>query len=380
MNWKKIVLPLLVISLGVISMITLINMREEAPKKEKQLRAKLVDAVVVQPADIEPQIHAYGRVTSAQPVQLISEVAGELQRGDIPFKPAQSFKKGDLIIKIDDRLARLTLNSLKSDLLNALAAVLPDIKVDFPEQFKTWDNYFAATTFDKPVQPLPVVNDKKLKLYLSRSNVFKLYYAIKQSEINLEKHYFYAPFNGSIVSADLRMGSAARSGSRLGEIINLDDLEIEIPVPAEDIGHLNRDKEVRLSSTEMPGNWAGFINRIGQSIDTRTQSIPTYVKINNASDLPNGVFLSADLPGKNISNAVVVPRQALYNEQYVYLIKDKKFYYQKVGIAFKQLESVVVTSGLNAGDTLVVELMQGVAPGMPAEARLLASESEGVGQ
>ncbi|MCB9058948.1 MAG: efflux RND transporter periplasmic adaptor subunit [Calditrichae bacterium] len=378
MNWKKILIPVLLLSLGFISMITLINMREEAPKKEKQIHPKTVDAVVVQPANIEPSITAYGRVTSAQPVQLISEVAGEILPGNIPFKPAQSFKKGDLIVKVDDRLAALTLNSLKSDFLNALAAVLPDIKVDFPNQFKTWDNYFAETNFEKPLKAMPVINDKKLKLYLSRSNVFKLYYAIKQAEINLEKHNFYAPFNGSIVSADLRIGSTARSGSKLGEIINLDELEVEVPVPAENISYLNSSKQVRFSSTELDGTWFGQIRRIGQNIDSRTQSIPAFVSIENKTALPNGVFLTADLPGKSIGNAVVVPRQAIYNDQYVYLIKNEQLFFQKVGIAFKQIESVIVTSGLTAGDTLVVELMQGIAAGMPAKPRLLTGESDGV--
>ena len=42
----------------------------------------------------------------------------------------------------------------------------------------------------------------------------------------LNKHYFYAPFNGSITAADLRVGSNVRAGSRLGEIINLSNLEL----------------------------------------------------------------------------------------------------------------------------------------------------------
>jgi len=377
MNWKKIALPAGIIAAGFILMFFLISLRGESPKKQLELRTKIVDAVVVQPADVQPVITAYGKVTSAQPVQLISEVSGELQQGTVPFQPAQSFKKGDLLLTIDKRQAKLTLNSQKSDFLNALASVLPDIKVDFPDKYKIWDDYFSSASFDKPLAKLPAVNDKKLKLYLSRSNVFKLYFSIKNSEIILDKHDFYAPFNGTIISANLRIGSTARSGTNLGEIINLDALEVEVPLPAEDAAFIDRTKPITLYSSELDRSWQGFISRVGETIDQRTQSIPAYISMKDADNLPNGVFLSSAIAGSKIENAVLVPRQALYSERYVYLIKNNKLYYQEIDIVRKQEESVIVNSGLAAGDTLVIELMQGVAPGMPAEPRFL-SMKEGI--
>ena len=377
MNWKKIALPAGIIAAGFILMFFLISLRGESPKKQLELRTKIVDAVVVQPADVQPVITAYGKVTSAQPVQLISEVSGELQQGTVPFQPAQSFRKGDLLLTIDKRQAELTLNSQKSDFLNALASVLPDIKVDFPDKYKIWDDYFSSASFDKPLAKLPAVNDKKLKLYLSRSNVFKLYFSIKNSEIILDKHDFYAPFNGTIISANLRIGSTARSGTNLGEIINLDALEVEVPLPAEDAAFIDRTKPITLYSSELDRSWQGFISRVGETIDQRTQSIPAYISMKDADNLPNGVFLSSAIAGSKIENAVLVPRQALYSERYVYLIKNNKLYYQEIDIVRKQEESVIVNSGLAAGDTLVIELMQGVAPGMPAEPRFL-SMKEGI--
>ena len=221
-----IILPIVILVVGFLAMRFLISMKSEPPKRVQQQRVKIVGAEIVEYRKIPTSIVAYGRLTSAQPIVLFSEVAGTLIRGDVPFQPAQSFKKGDLLLKIDDRQISLDINTAKSDFLTSLATVLPEIKVDFPDEYEKWQRYFDNCDFDKCFQPLPQTEEQKIKMFLSRFNVYKLYYAVKNLEIRLEKHYFYAPFNGSVVSADLRVGSTARNGTRLGEIINLDHLEV----------------------------------------------------------------------------------------------------------------------------------------------------------
>jgi RND family efflux transporter MFP subunit len=213
---------------------------------------------------------------------------------------------------------------------------------------------------------LPETENQKIKLFLSRYNVYKLYFAIRNLEIRQEKHFFYAPFNGSIISADMRIGSIARNGSRLGEVINLDDLEVEIPVPAADISWIDRSKSVKVESPELEKSWEGRISRIGNSIDVRTQSIPVFIKIrsNQVSDLFAGIFLHADIPGKVIDKAITIPRKIVYDNQYVYFIKNGRLDYRKVNIVRRESDHVIINGGLMDGDTIVTEVMQGVAEGM----------------
>jgi RND family efflux transporter MFP subunit len=184
----------------------------------------------------------------------------------------------------------------------------------------------------------------------------------------LEKHFFYAPFSGSIVSADLRVGSIVRNGSRLGDVINLDDLEVEIPIPAADIVWIDKKKPVKLISTELSKEWSGKISRIGNSIDPKTQSVTLFVALSNnaKSDVFEGIFLQAKLSGRIVTNAIELPRKLLYQDNYVYCIKDGKLDFRKVEIARRQTDSIIIYSGISEGDTLVTEVLQGVAKGMLA--------------
>ena len=373
MQKKMIFIPVAILFVGFIIMMLLFSFRKEPPSAAQNEQVKMVQTKLVRLSDVTSYISGYGRVTSAQPVVLISEVNGTLVPGTVPFRPAQDFKKGDVLIKVDERQIRLDLNSTKSDLLNALSTVLPEIKVDFPDEYIKWQKYFNDINYNASLAPMPEVQNQKIKLFLSRFNVYKLYFQIRNLEIQLEKHFFIAPFNGSVISADLHAGSTVRIGSRLGEIINLDELEIEVPLPVQDVEWIDREKPIKFTSSEMTGTWYGKVKRIGKNIDTRTQTIQVFMSVQNSqkSDLFNGVFLEADIPGRTINNAVSVPRKLIYEDQYVYLVHNQKLQYRKVDIARRELDSVIIRGGLADNDTLVSEVMQGVAPGMLAQAVLM---------
>jgi len=369
-------MPVAILVIAALVMVGLISLKSEPEQRPRTARTKIVETETVTLRDVQTEVTAYGRVASAQPVQLFAEVSGTLEAGEVPFKPSQSFMKGDLLLKIDVRQALLNLNSAKSDLMTALATVLPEIKVDFPEEYLVWQNYFDSCQFGKEVDALPETENPRIKLFLSRFNVYKLYFIVRDLEILLEKHFFYAPFDGSIVSTDLRVGSTARNGTALGEIINLEQMEVAVPIEADDISWVDTEESVVFTSTDISGEWTGRIARIGSAIDTRTQTVQVYMSIDNhgAVSLLNGVFLEAHIPGRLVENAYEVPPKAIYEDGFVYVIDEGRLERRDIKIVRREDTRVVVTGGLESGDTLVVDIMQGVAPGMPARSRTVAAD------
>lgn len=371
MKILKILIPIVLLIAGYGSMQFFLGQRTDPPRKPPVVKIREVQAKRVVLSDVTARITAFGRLTSAQPVQINSEAEGRLIEGDVPFKPGQSFARGDVLLRIDDRQVRLDLNGVKSDFLNALASVLPEVQLDFPQEYRVWQAYFDQAEFDRPLDDLPEAQNRKIKLFLSRFNVYKLYFQARNLEIGLEKHIIRAPFDGAIVSTGLRAGSTARDGTLLGEIINLENLEVEVPVQVQDIQWIDRGKPVVFTSSEIQGQWEGRISRIGKSIDARTQTVPIYCSISTPRQaLYSGVFLRADIPGKIIPNAVALPQSIIYNGRYAYLVEEGELAYREVNIARKETEIVIVAGGLATGDTLITELLQGVAPGMPARAVL----------
>jgi len=365
-----VVSPLIILILAFLVMKVLGSFKAEQPKRSAVVKPRLVETQIVELGDVPASLTTFGTLASSQPVSLISEVSGTLKPGTIKFQPAQSFKKGDLLLRVDDRQIKLQLNSTKSDLLTALATLMPEIKVSTPEIFQIWQSYFDTINFEDSIQPLPETSDQRLKALLARYNIYRLYFSVQDLEIRARKHFFYAPFNGSIVSAQLRVGSTAAPGTRLAEIINLDELEVEIQVPAADIGWIRTNSRVDLSTPDGSIQWKGHIDRIGNVIDTRSQSIFAYIKLDDTADVTPtaGVFLRADIVAETIPNGMKVPRKAVYEESYVFLVQDSKFVQRDIDIAFDEGDYYILNGGLVPGDTLVSELLQGVSAGMPAKA------------
>lgn len=369
--------PALILFAGVCALIFFSSFRKEPPKKPPKLKVRTAEVKKVTIGDVQTRVTAYGRLTSAQPVILYSEVSGILEKGGLEFRPGQTFKKGDLLIRVDDRQIRLDISSAKSDLLNALASVLPEIRVDFPDNYGTWEKYFNSIGFEKMIPDLPAAANQKIKLYLSRYNVYKIYFSIKDLEIQMEKHYFYAGFDGSVVSADLRAGSSVRPGTRLGEVINLESLEMEVPVPAEDIGWIDPAQPVVLTSSEIAGEWTGRIRRVGKTIDVKTQTAYVYIAVQERDErLINGVFMKAVMPGRIVPGAFTVPRKAVYEDSYVYVIDREMFNYRKIHIVRREAEMVIADSGVNEGELMVTQVLQGVASGMAARAKLVNGKKD----
>jgi membrane fusion protein, multidrug efflux system len=367
------VIPLLMLAGGFAIMQLLAGMNESPPRRQPALAVRPVqsEVIVLQPMPVV--IEALGRVASSQPVQLFSEVNGVVETGDVPFTPAQRFRKGQVLLRVDDRQAVMNLNSSKSDFLNALASVLPELKIDFPREFDIWQRYFDNVDFSRELAPLPEATNRNIKLLLTRAQVYRLYYTVKNLEIILEKHIIRAPFDGSIISTNLRAGSSARAGAPVGELINLESMEIELPLPTPELQWISTGQAVRLEATD-GRSWTGRIIRIAAAVDKRTQTVPVFVAVAASDGLIEGMYISARIPGRMLERATLIPRRAVYDNNIVYIVQNGALLEKRVDIIGAGVGAVMVRSGLADGDTLVTELLQGIAPGMAVIARLNGQE------
>ena len=170
--------------------------QKEAPDFEKPPVVK--KTVLVKKVNYEllnTEIVSYGRVETAQSLDLLSEVSGRMFEGSIRLKEGQRFKRGTLLFYVDDQEAALNLKSDKSNFLRDLANILPDLKIDFSDNFGAWQQYFNSLDIDKKFADLPATKSDKEKTFLATKGIYSSFYSIKSSEVRLNKHRYYAPFD-----------------------------------------------------------------------------------------------------------------------------------------------------------------------------------------
>ncbi|MTI19758.1 efflux transporter periplasmic adaptor subunit, partial [Fulvivirga sp. RKSG066] len=135
---------ILVVVLSFVLSGVLSEMKEEPETKTPPEIKKFVKTQPVEYTSIPTEVLAFGRVRTAESLDIIAEVSGRMYAGSVALKEGESFRKGALIYRIDDTEARLNLQSQKSNFLKDLAAILPDLKIDFSDNFETWESYFNS--------------------------------------------------------------------------------------------------------------------------------------------------------------------------------------------------------------------------------------------
>ncbi len=348
------VIALLAISFSANYVLSLQNPEVETPDVDIAKRHVKVKKVVY--GEIESQVVASGRIVSQSMVDVASEVQGKILQGNIPLKKGQSFKKGDILLRIYSEEFQLALQSKKSRFLTSIANILPDLKIDYNDSYKTWASFFDEIEIDKKLPLLPDIQSKKEKIFLASKNILSDYYSILSDEIRLSKYNITAAFNGVYTQVNSEVGSIANPGVRLGQIIRTNQLELEVPIKSDEIKWLNKGDKTVVNSEDGLLSWNGKISRISQFVDENTQSISVFVSIetNSENKLYNGQYLKAIFPGKVIESGMELPRNAIFNFNKVFIVDDGKLLKRTVSIE-KYNQNSIIISGIPEGTNVVWE-------------------------
>lgn len=362
---KKRQIIILVVALvifgGSFGLMRFLASQKPIPKQIISEKAKkFVKTEKVNYQTIRTQLVAYGRVNSSQPLDLASEVSGRLLAGNITLKAGQKFSKGTLLFKIDDSEQKLRLQAAKSGLLKDIAGILADFKIDFGDSYSVWSNYFKSIELEKPLPIIPQPKNDKEKTYLAIKNIYNTYYTIKSTEANLDKYLVYAPFDGAVAELQLEIGSFVNPGTRIARLLRTDKLELKVPIETANIDWLNIGMSVKIATQSENMTWQGTINRIGDLVNPATQSLDVFVAITpNEYKIYDGMYLKVNIAGKELDKVMEMPRNAIFNENYVYVLQDSSLITKQIKIQ-KINQETVIFSGLDEGLDLVVEPLTNV--------------------
>ena len=330
---------------------------------------KTVETKKVTYQTIQTDVVSFGRVETAQSLDLLSEVSGRMFQGNIRLKEGQRFKKGDLIFYIDDTEPALDLKSQKSNFLRDLAGILPDMKVDFSNSYDTWNSFFNSLSVDKKFQPLPEVKSEKEKIFLATKGIYSTNYTIKSAEARLAKHRYYAPFNGSIMEVNLQSGSFINPGTSIGKIMRTGVHELKVSVETKDIPWIIVDSPVQIYSDEMGQSWQGSVTRISDFVNQNTQSVDVFIAIDSqGKKIYDGQFFQAAIPARTINNGMIMPRNAIYNGNEVFVVEDTLLKTKAINV-IRLADEEAIVSGLDKGEDLVVEPLIGAYHNMVVKKR-----------
>ncbi len=335
------------------------------PKIEKKLPK--VKAKTVSYSNVMVDVEQTGRLLSTSTVDLIAEVSGKMLQGGVALTAGASFNKGDILLNIFDKEAKLALKAAKSRYLSSIAGVLPDLKYDYPDNYNNWLDFFNDIKIDKPLPAFPKVSSENERIYLASRNILNDYFTIQSNEIRLKKYVIRAPFNGAFTQVNLEVGSIASPGSRIAKMIKTDILELQVPLNMEEIAYVKKGNKVKVHFQGK--EYEGVVNRVSDFVDHASQSIFVYVTMHNSKKLPlfEGMYMKASFAESELKEVMQVPRECVFNFDEVYIVKDGKLAKKRIEIAkvdeyfayirgLKKESQIVIESLINASDQMPVQI------------------------
>lgn len=364
---RKIIVVVSIIAILLIAFMAMSYFSAQKESPETVIPKDVARKVKAMPVKYEPvayTINATGRLGSQSYVDIIAEVQGEILPGSVSLKKGQRFKKGDLLIRIYDEITDYNLKAAKSRFQNSIANILPDFKIDFPDDYDKIKGFFDKVKINEPMPPLPEINSDKERIFLASRNILNDYFNIKSSEIQLAKHSIYAPFSGTFTEVMLEVGSIANPGSRLARIINTGMLELEVPIPVHDVKWINKGDHIVARSEDGTGEWNGKVVRKADYVDRNTQSVSVFISLQNHGDNPlfEGQYLRASFDGEITGNAMEIPRRAVFNSNEVFIVTDSTLQKAEVNI-LKINQQTMIFNGLQEGVNVIVEPLINVVEG-----------------
>jgi len=360
---RKIILAVLGIVLVVLSIFVsgkiIANKPVYGSKAKNNVKEVYVQEVTNQ--RIKTQVPTNGVLVAHQRITLTSRVQGVLKTIEPLFKTAQSYKKGDMIYQIDDADYSASVKAARANFLSLLTSIIPDLKLDFSNEFSNWSQFLSDLTVTQSLPELPDMTEK-LKLFVSGRGLLSSYYSVQSMEQNLSYYSVRAPFDGALVEATVTEGSLIRPGQQLGVFIKPGIYELAVQLPKTYVEFIAEGLEVSLNSLDGNQQYQGTISRINASVDSKTQSVQVFILVQD-SRLKEGIYLTAQLDAIDIADAFMVKRGLLNAEQQLFVVKDNQLKLKQVEVVY-YTQTHAVVRGINDGEQLLALPVLGAFEGM----------------
>jgi len=330
------------------------------PVLEKVEKTVFVDTV--KNGDILIKIPANGSLIAKRRVEIYSEVQGVLKTGSVSFKPGQKYSAGQTLINIDASEYYASVQSAKSNLYNTIAAIMPDLRLDFPEIYQKWQNYLNVFDLSKSTPKLPEMSSEKENYFITGRGIVSSYYNVKNLEQRLSKYIIKAPFSGILTEALVTEGTLIRSGQKLGEFIDPTEFEMQVSISASYAHLLKIGEYVELNSLDKTETYKGKIARVNGSIDQATQTVMAFINVKDTK-LKEGMYLEASINGATVENAIEIDRNLLLESQQIFTVNNDVLDAIDVRPVYFS-ETKVVLQGVPDGTVILNKPIPGAYMGM----------------
>lgn len=371
--------PVIVLGLGALAFALLHATKPEPEKKTEPPRPLTVYVEDVHRSDVDLLVKTAGEVRPKTQIDVVAQVSGRVVDVSSEFIEGGVVEAGVPLIRIEDVDYRLALSQARVRVAEAELG-LEQAKADADVARKQLRN--SATASDLALKR-PQIAEAEARLAAAQAD-------LEQAELNLARTAISLPFHGRISATEVDIGEFVTPGTRLGRAFSTSAVEIRLPLDDSQLASLglpigyaagaDGGPEVTLSAivAGREQHWQGRLIRLDASVDSQTRMIfgsarveSPYVDNVSESGMPLavGLFVNAEIVGRRVADANVIPREALRAGDKVYVVNEAgKLEIRDVTVTHSSEVEAIIASGVSPGERVVVSSVRNPIDGMTLEA------------
>ena len=334
-----------------------------------------VQTTAVQPKPVDITRTGLGYVQAWQLVNITPQVSGRI--AELPFHEGKIAEKDAVLVHLDPRPFQAALDQAKAKKAQDQANLSNTRKNLSRDETLLNKGGFATEQ---------TVDNEKAQVQMLEATIEGDDAAIETAQLNLEYATFQAPFTGVVSLRNIDAGNLVTPSSVIGTITQIEPIAVDFTLPQSDLEALQA-AEAGGSPAVLVYNESGktllargVLEVINNQIADTSGTIKLKARFENKDHkLWPGAFVQVKVVIRSEPQALAVPTDAIEhgpNGAYVWLVSpDQTAHRQPVEISAIEDDQTVVSSGLKAGDRIVVAGQYGVTQGArvseasPAQAR-----------
>lgn len=301
-------------------------------------------------------VTAVGSLRSDESVIVRAEQSGRITA--LNFKEGQPVKAGQVLVQLDDSLARAELEQAKAN--QKLAKAKFDRAVELQQK-----NFISGQARDEAENALRVADA-----------------TVSLAEAKLTKLVIKSPFSGTVGLRSASVGDYVKDGQDIVNLEKTDPIKVDFKVPELFQSKISVGQALSVSLDALPGKpYSGRVYAVNPQLDTAGRAVVLRAQMDNhGGALKPGMFARVRLTLADTGDTVVVPEQSVAmqgEEQIMFKVVDGRAMRTKVEVGQRRDGKVEIVEGIGGSDTIVVAGWQRLRDG--AAVRLASGGSPAAG-
>ena len=371
----KVVIPVAILLSGIGAFKMLEATKPEPEKKTEAVRPLSVYVQPAEQSDVSLLVTTQGEVRARTEVNLVAQVAGTIVAISTEFTEGGIVSPGVALLKIDDTDYKLALLQAQ--------AVVAEAEVKVQEAVAIAD--VARKQLQHSENPSPFAL-KRPQVAQAKARLIAAQASLSQAELNLDRTQISLPFDGRVMKKNVDIGQYVSPGTSLGSAFSTSVVEVRVPLDDDELASLdlpigfiadgNNPLMVNLKATVAGKEqyWQGELVRLDASVDSQTRTLYGQIEVRspykenvsqNNMPLAVGLYVKAEIQGRKITDATVIPRDGLRAGNNVFVINsEERLDVRKVHVVHSSEKIAIIGSGVQPDDRIIVSSIRNPIPGM----------------